>query len=119
MNRLISNGFAEITHEKPTGKRQFYLTHFGVQNVNKPGKVRLVFDAAAKTNGTSFNDLLLTGPDLLKNLLGVLMRFKQKRYAVKADLRDTLRRIGRHMDGRVTHHLLFNILIITLILNPL
>ena len=52
-----------------------------------------MIDAAAKSAGTSFNDLILTGPDLLKNLLGVLMKFRQRPYAIKADMRDMFLKI--------------------------
>ena len=69
------------------------ISHFGVVNINKPGRVRLVFNAAAKTSGISFNDLLLTGPDLLNNLLGVLMRFRQKPFAIKSDMRNMFLKI--------------------------
>ena len=70
MDRLIDNGFTVKVLEKFIGK--WYLPYFGVSNVNKPGKVRLIFDAAAKVAGISFNDLLLSGPDLLKSLIGVI-----------------------------------------------
>lgn len=82
MDRLINNGFAVRANNAPKG-RTWYLPHFGVRNKNKPDKVRLVFDAVAKSESGSFNDLLLAGPDLLKSLLGVHMRFWQNPFAVK------------------------------------
>ena len=73
IDRLFENKFAETVTDTKLENRLWYLPHFGVQNVNKPGKVRFVFDAAAKTTNTIFNDLLLSGPDLLNPLLGVIM----------------------------------------------
>lgn len=69
----------------PSSKRWF-LPHHPVLNPNKPGKVRMVMDAAAKKNGVSLNDNLLIGPDLLNSLTGVLMRFREQRVAIAADI---------------------------------
>ncbi|CAH2090792.1 unnamed protein product [Euphydryas editha] len=66
----------------------------------KPGKVRIVHDAAARTAGTSLNDHLLTGPDLLRSLTGVLMRFRQHRYAVTADIAEMFMKIGVRSEDR-------------------
>ena len=55
-------------------------------NVNKPNKVRVVFDAAAKFDGTSLNDRLYHGPDLTNNLVGVLIRFREEETAFIADV---------------------------------
>ncbi|GBP60269.1 hypothetical protein EVAR_14031_1 [Eumeta japonica] len=41
----------------------------------------------ARTNGKCLNDALLTGPDLIRSLLGVLVRFRQGRVAVSADIK--------------------------------
>lgn len=60
----------------------WYLPIFPVTNPNKPGKLRIVFDAAAKVNGVSLNSFLLTGPDQLVSLLAVLYKFREFRVAV-------------------------------------
>lgn len=44
-------------------------------------KLRVVFDAASKF----LNDQLVTGPDLLNNLVGILIRFRSERIAIMAD----------------------------------
>ena len=46
-----------------------YLPHHGVTNVNKPGKVCVVFDAAAQFDETYLNEKLLKGPDYLNKLI--------------------------------------------------
>ena len=66
--------------------RTWYLPHHGVVNINKPGKVRVVFDAAAKYSNTSLNDNLITGPDLLNNLFGVLQRLRLFETDITADI---------------------------------
>jgi hypothetical protein len=85
----INRGYArKLSHDEAEtkGARTNYLPHHGVTNPNKPGKVRVVFDAAAKYDGTSLNQNLLQGPDMTNNLLGVLMRFRQGKTALVADI---------------------------------
>jgi hypothetical protein len=48
--------------------------------------VRIVFDCAAKSERLSLNDQVLQGPDLMNNLLGVLLRFKCYPIAFTADV---------------------------------
>ncbi|XP_036340069.1 uncharacterized protein LOC118749378, partial [Rhagoletis pomonella] len=67
-------------------RRTWYLPHFGVRSLNKPEKLRLVFDAAAETDGVSLNSALLSGPDLGQPLTMVLMKFRQKPIGVCADV---------------------------------
>ena len=53
-----------------------YVPHHGVTNVNKPGKVRVTFDAAAQFDKTSLNEKLLKGSEYLNKLTGILLRFR-------------------------------------------
>ena len=63
--------------QAPTPESIWYLPHHPVTNPNKPGKVRRVANAASKLRGESLNSNVLTGPDLLNNLVGVLLRFRE------------------------------------------
>ena len=73
-------------------QKRWYLPHHAVINPNKP-KLRVVFDAAASFHGKSLNSELLTGPDLLQNLLGVFLRFRQEQIALVADVEQMFHQI--------------------------
>lgn len=57
--------------------RVWYLPVFPVTNPNKPGKVRIVWDAAASAHGVSLNSTFLTGPDQLTSLPAVIFLSSQ------------------------------------------
>ena len=63
-----------------------YVPHHGALNINKPVRFRVLFDASAKYNDTCLNQNLLPGPDLLNNLVSLLIRFHQEKYTVMADI---------------------------------
>ena len=88
MNLMLQSGFSEEVPTSqlrvPTGKT-WYLFHFSVRHKQK-NKIRIVFDASLKYQGTSLNDTLFQGPDLTSNLLGVLLRFRQGKIAFTADI---------------------------------
>ena len=89
ISSYLQQGFAQqVPHEllnNCTGPT-WYLPHHAVTNPHKPNKVRVVFDCAAKYKGTSLNDNLIRGPDLMNSLIGVLMRFRKERVALVADV---------------------------------
>ena len=57
-----------------------HITHYGATNVNKPGTVRVVFDASAKCDSISLNEKLLPAIDYLNSLVGVLTKFRHGKY---------------------------------------
>ena len=68
--------------------RGWYLPHHCVMNPNKPEKLRIVYDCAAKFEGTSLNDRVLQGPDLTNKLIGVILRFREGKVAVMGDIEE-------------------------------
>ena len=74
----IQRGYAEkLPENDPGGARTWYLPHNYVVSSRKPGKVRVVFDCAAKSYGQSLNDHLMKGPNLVSSIVGVLLRFRK------------------------------------------
>ena len=70
-----------------TSKITNYIPHHAVFNINKPSKLRVVFDAAAKYCGTLLNENLLKDPDLLRNsLIGIILRSRINELAVMGDI---------------------------------
>ena len=78
--------------ESTTG-RIWYLPHHPVFHTQKPEKVQVVFDCAAKLEGTSLNDQLLHGPDMTNTLIGVLIRFCQEPVALTSDIEKMFHRV--------------------------
>ena len=56
---------------------QWYLPQHPVKHPNKPDNFGRVFKAASKFKGVPLNDNLLSGPDLLQNLFGIVFRFRE------------------------------------------
>ena len=79
---LDKNFVKPVEMQAPTPESIWYLPHQPVTNPNKPVKMRRVANAASKFRGESLNSNLLTGPDLLSNLVGVLLRFREHPVAV-------------------------------------
>ncbi|XP_058456562.1 uncharacterized protein LOC131433959 [Malaya genurostris] len=88
VRKLTTDELAE-THE-----RTWYLPFFPVTNPNKPGKIRLVWDAAATPCEISLNSALLTGPDLLTPLVHVLYNFRARRFAICGDIREMFHQVA-------------------------
>ncbi|XP_037572307.1 uncharacterized protein LOC119454449 [Dermacentor silvarum] len=86
MNELFIKGHAEEAPPLHADEECWYLPIFGVHHPQKPDQIRVVFDSSAQHEGVSLNSVLLTGPDLTNNLVGMLIRFRQEPVAVTADV---------------------------------
>ena len=79
---LTSAGWLVPVGEDSFDSRSWYLPFF----VTKQDKPRVVFDGAARCNGWSINDAVLSGENMLSNLVEVLTRFRLGKFACMADL---------------------------------
>ena len=75
------NDSALITHPV------HYLPHHAiVREDKKTTKLRIVYDASAKTNSPSLNDCLYTGPKFGQNIMDIIIRFRVHRVALTGDI---------------------------------
>ena len=87
---------------------QWLLPHFPVVREDKTTtKVRIVFDAAAKVNGTSLNDTVLPGPKLQREVTDVLVRFRRAPVALTADVSEMFLQVGLKPEDRPYHRFLW------------
>ena len=75
-----------VVMQNPLPEKIWYLQTHPVENPNKPDKVRRVANAASKYKNESLNSNLLAGPDLLANLLELILRFREHAVDVLADI---------------------------------
>ena len=79
---LIKKYIKPVEMTEPEPANLWYSPHHPVQNPNKPRTVRRVANAASTYRGQH----LLTGPDLLNSLLGILLRFREHPVEILADI---------------------------------
>ena len=97
MQESLNAGHVEQLSEEEarSGKagRTWWLPVFPVSHPKK-NKVRLVFDSSARFRDISLNDSLLSGPDDLNRLRGVLMRFRKGKVGYTADIESMFYNFG-------------------------
>ena len=101
MEQYLSKGHARrvpLNEIHVQDKPLWYLLQYPV--LNKPGETRVVFDCAAEHKGTSLDDQLLPGPDMSNSAVGVLMRFREEKVALSADIECMFHQIRVAPDDR-------------------
>ena len=91
IHALLNDKVIEPVSHEPQDEA-YYLPHRGIKQKNK---LRVVFDASAKTrNRLSLNDCLQTGDNLLLLIPDVLTRFRERRYPCNGDLKAAFHQIA-------------------------
>lgn len=93
MRDLQQAGYMQIAAEPvDRTKPHYYIPHHGVRPPKKP---RVVFDASAVTSsGLSFNDIQLPGPRLQDDLFDIIIRFREGRIGMSADVQKMFPQVG-------------------------
>ena len=79
-----------------------YLPHHAViKTASETTKVRVVFDASAKTStGISLNEVLLIGSTIQNTIFEQVLRFRTHKYVITADIKKMYRQVLVHPDDR-------------------
>ncbi|KAJ8349111.1 hypothetical protein SKAU_G00277000 [Synaphobranchus kaupii] len=102
MDNVLAKGYAERVPQEELLRNDghvWHIPHHGVYHKRK-NKLRVVFDCSSSYRGRSLNAELLQGPDLANSLLGVLLRFRQERIAIMADIEAMYYQVKVHEDHR-------------------
>ena len=88
-----------------TPDQAYYMPMHGVvKESSTTTKLRVVFDASAKTtNGVSLNETLISGPTLYPLLTNILICFRLKSIGMSADISKIFREVSLYPDDRDLH----------------
>ncbi|XP_005097005.1 uncharacterized protein LOC101851945 [Aplysia californica] len=97
--------------ELETEQTVFYLPHRPVVREDSiTTKVRPVFDASARgKNGISLNDCIETGPNLIPELIQVLLRFRRWKFGLTADIQKAFLQIKLNKEDQNVHRFLWDV----------
>ena len=104
-------GHAELVpvnnRNKPESSVYYMPSHGVVKLTSTTTKLRVVFDASAKTtSGVCLNDILLPGPNLYPLLTDVILAFRTHVIGMSADISKMFWEVELHPDDRDLHRFL-------------
>ena len=108
----VKKGYIEkVTDQVELSREDSYLINYFpvVDRVRDTTKVRIVFDAAAKDkSGRSLNSQINKGPNRINDLFTILLKFREFKYAVTADISEMFLRIRLEEDDKRYHRFYWN-----------
>ncbi|UYV73787.1 hypothetical protein LAZ67_11000915 [Cordylochernes scorpioides] len=92
----LTEGLIERVEENPLERRGYYLPHRPVYKMeSKTTPIRPVFDASCLgQNGLSLNQCLEKGPNLLERIPEMMIRFRENKFGVTADIRKAFQMVA-------------------------
>ena len=99
----LHRGIVEVVEKPSEGEvgRVHYIPHHAVIRRDKlTTKLRVVYDASAKSEGVAVNDCLYAGPPLAENIFDVLLRFRVNQVALTSDIEKAFLMVGMAEEDR-------------------
>ena len=100
----------------------YYLSHHEVLKTVSSTPFRIVFNSSFKYHGHNLNDYWAKGPNLMNNLIGILLRFRERKIAMTGDINKMYHSIKISQLDQRTHRFLWrtvkqreNLILISLI----
>ena len=103
INEQLQRGIVEVVEKPSEGGvgRVHYIPHHAVIRTDKSTtKLRIVYDASAKSDGVALNDCVYTGPPLAENIFDVLLRFRVYQVALTGDVEKAFLMVGMIEEDR-------------------
>ena len=109
IEKYIEKGYVVKKENRPSKEEvSWYLPHFPVVRQDKETtKVRIVFDASAKCQGISLNDMIDPGPKLQSDLFSILVNFRKHEIALVCDISEMYLQIELFEADRRLHRFLW------------
>ena len=85
----------------------YYLSHHEVLKAGSSTPFRIVFNSSFKYHGHNLNDYWAKGPSLLNNLIGILLRFRERKIAMTGDIKKMYHSIKLSKLDQHTHRFLW------------
>ena len=113
-NRVIEDyirlNYMSLINDSEINEGYYMPHHAVVKESSNTTKVRIVFDASAKSNnGISLNDVLMIGPQIQSNLFIHLVRFRTYNYVLTADIEKMYCQVLLHEKDRRYQKILWRV----------
>lgn len=107
LNRKVARKLTEDELKEYKGPIHYISHHEVLKPDSKTTPVRIVFNSSANYMGHILNDYWAKGPDLLNNILGILVRFRENPVAFIGDIKKMYHTVATTTLDHHTHRFLW------------
>ena len=116
LDMLERNVARKLTNEELNdykGPVQYISHHEVLKKDSQSTPCRIVFNSSAKHCGYSLNDYWAKGPDVINDMLGILLRFREGQFALAGDIKKMYHCVHLSLTDIHTHRFLWRDLNVT------